>query len=273
MTARLPRGRAAKLRGQLAARDLAVLGSLYQLRLLTTSQVQRLYVFDGTPAGRTRRAQTILKRLHKFNLVVRLSRVVGGLRAGSSGFVYGLSGLGQAVLDVQNAHTRRRRRVWETKPYFQDHMLAVAELYVRLMEVERSGSADLLAFHAEPACWRHFTGSGGELVIVKPDAYARVGVGDLERSAFIEVDLATETLPTILQKCLRYVGYWRSGVEQQRYGVFPLVVWLVPSQQRLDRIRGAIGRLAVEAQDLFVVAEADDGAGLLTAPADGGTQP
>lgn len=160
----------------------------------------------------------------------------GGIRAGSTGYVYGLSGLGQAALDVSGTYGRRRRSVWETKPYFQDHVLTVAELYVQLVEACRGGAADLLTFDAEPACWRRHSGAGGEPLMLKPDAYVQVGTGDIERSAFLEVDLATESPNTVHRKCLAFVAYWRSGIEQREHSVFPLVVWLVPDSRRLDRL-------------------------------------
>lgn len=264
MTARQPRGRAWRVRSELYERDLAVLRSLYHLRLLSPRHLQRLHVVDGAVSARTRRAQLLLKRLHDLGLVVRLSRVVGGVRAGSAGYIYGLSGLGQAVLDVNSPYGRRRRRTWETKPYFQDHMLAVAELYVGLAEVERRSNAELLTFDGEPRCWRHFTGSGGELVVLKPDAYVRVGIGDLERSAFIEVELSPKSDPTIRQRCQRYIAYWRSATEQRRRGVFPIVLWLVPDEQRYCQLTGVVRKLPAETQALFEVGLAGKGPQLLT---------
>ena len=143
-----------------------------------------------------------------------MSRVIGGIRAGSTGYVYGLSGLGQAVLDVPGTYGRRRRSAWETKPYFQDHVLAVSELCVCLTETCRDGSAELVAFDGEPSCWRTYTGSGGEVAIVKPDAYVCVGVGEIERSTFVEIDLATESPNTVYRKCQAFVSYWRSRAVQ-----------------------------------------------------------
>lgn len=258
-----------RLRRRLSERDLAALGVLQRVRVASLLQLRRLLVTDGSPAARTRRAQLLLTRLTKLGVVTRFSRNIGGLRAGSSGYIYSLSGLGQAVIDVGGQSSGKRRRVWETKPYFQDHMLAGAELYVQLVEQHRLGHADLLAFDAEPGCWRHFTGSGGELVVVKPDAYVRLGVAAVERSAFIEVDLTTETLPTIRRKCDRYVEYWRTGVEQQWRGVFPKVVWLVQNERRAERIGSVIRKLAVDAQTLFDVGLLSGATGLLSGIAQG----
>ncbi|MFF5363156.1 replication-relaxation family protein [Streptomyces scabiei] len=251
--------RVARLRNQLSERDLAALTILQRVRLTSLRQVQRLLVTDGSPAARTRRTQLMMTRLTELGIVTRFSRVIGGVRAGSSGYIYSLSGLGQAVLDADSP----RRRVWESKPYFQDHMLVVAELYVQLVEQHRNGDGDLLAYDAEPAAWRHFTDKYNKLVMIRPDAYARVGTPTTERSTFIEVDLSTETLPTIQKKSQRYIDYWRSGMEQQWRGVFPKVVWLVQSQQRAEKIRGVIGKLALDAQALFTVGLLDQGPRLL----------
>ncbi|MFI5885681.1 replication-relaxation family protein [Streptomyces sp. NPDC051554] len=265
----IPTARVERLRSRLSPRDLAVLASLDRVRLLSLNQIRRLAVTDGSPRARTRRAQLMMTRLTKLGVVVRFSRIIGGVRAGSSGYIYGLSGLGQAVLSTDGPLGGRRRRVWESKPYFQDHMLAVAELYVQLVERHREGVAELLAYDAEPANWRHFTGAGGELVQIKPDAYVRIGRAATEYSAFIEVDLSTETLPTIQKKSQRYIDYWRSGMEQQWRGVFPKVVWLVETEHRRERIAGVIGKLALDGQALFDVGLLNDGPQLLSGDAQG----
>ena len=56
--------------------------------------------------------------------------------------------------------------------------------------------------------------------------------GQYEDRWFIEVDLDTESPNKIIDKCERYHKYYRSGLEQQESGVFPLTVWIVPSAER-----------------------------------------
>lgn len=273
-----PVWRAHQVKNQLGGRDMAILGSLFRVRLLTTAQVQRLHIFEGSPLTRLRRTQGVLRRLSIRHLVVRLPRVFGGRRAGAPGFIYALSGLGRAVLD--DDAPGHSRPVWKTTGRFQNHMLEVSELYVGLREVERQSQGQrqeqtsspqdetvtLLAFDGEPKCWRHFTGIASELVMVKPDAYVSVRIGRLVLSAFVEVDMGTESLPTIQKKSERYVAYWHSGMEQQRtrtealpHGLFPYVVWLVPDEQRRTKIEMVVGRLAVEARKLFRVGLIKDG--------------
>lgn len=272
-----PRGTAARvvrLRRELGERDLAVLASLQKLRLLTTAQIARLHFADLSPSTQARRCRALLQRLARLRLVVRLPRAIGGVRAGSRGHVYGLSGLGQAVLDAGDT-SKRRRTVWQGKPYFQDHMLAVAELYVRLVETCRNSKAELLVFEAEPACWQRFPGPAGQTVMLKPDAYVRIGIGEYDLASFVECDLGTESLPTIQRKAQVFVSYWRSGLEQQRLGVFPRVLWLAPNNHRVTAMRDALRRVvAGTAPELFSVATDDEGPALLTSlPASAGGSP
>lgn len=261
-----PRGaaaRIARLQRSLSTLDMAALETLNRLRILTVDQLQRLHVADGSLATRARRTRALLRRLTDRGLAVPLPRSIGGRRAGSGQGTFCLSRLGQAVV-ASPALAPRRRMLWRTKPYFQDHMLATSELYVRLVECCRKQAVDLLTFDAEPTCWRRFGGIGAELVVLKPDAFLHASTGDYELASFIEVDLGTESLPTIRRKCLVYVAYWRSGLEQQRHGLFPRVVWLVPDQKRADGIDNVLQHLAPDARDLFRVGLLDAGPHLLT---------
>ncbi|MFI0406001.1 replication-relaxation family protein [Actinomadura sp. 3N508] len=245
---------------------MAVLGSLFRLRLLRADQVQRLHVADGSAATQARRTRNLLQRLYELKVIVRFARRIGGVRAGSSGFIYGLSGLGLAVLESSGPFGGRRRTIWETKPAFQDHVLAVADLYVKLVEASREGKAELLAFDSEPACWRQFTGIGGAVLALKSDAYVRLGVGDFERHTFIEMDMGSERAPAIRRKLQTFGDYWRTGIEQQATGIFPLVLWLVPNESRRAKIGEVIRHVAQETHQLFAVTLQRDGAVWLTAP-------
>lgn len=258
------------LRCRLSDRDLSVLQTLGKVRLMTGAQIQRLQVAEGSAATRARRTRALLQRLTDLKLVVRLGRRVGGVRAGSAGYVYGLSGRGQAALGLDGPCGGRHRRVWEVSPSFGDHVLATSELYVSLVEVERTGALELLDFDAEPACWRRFAGSQGQAVTLKPDAFVSLGLGEYERSTFIEVDMGTESAPTIARKCAVYANYWRSGIEQRERGVFPSVLWLASSQRGAERIAGVVDRLPDDARQLFEVALQPGAVANLTMTAQGG---
>jgi hypothetical protein len=248
------------------------LTSLHQLRLLSGAQVRRLHFPGSNMVTQARKSRATLQRLTELSAVVRLRRRVGGVRAGSEGHVYGLSGLGQAVLELDRAEPRRHRRVPETKLAFQSHVLAVSELAINLTEQARTGVCQLDEFHAEPGCWRWFSGLAGGRRLLKPDAYVRLGIDEFELTAFIEQDMDTESLSTIARKLDVYVDYWRTGAEQHEHGMFPRVWWLVPDTARLRAITDTITHLPTQARHVFTVALTEQAATLLTQLPEGGAR-
>ena len=56
------------------------------------------------------------------------------------------------------------------------------------------------------------------------------------------MDLGTEHLPTVLGKCGQYETYRRTGTEQAKHGVFPLVVWITTTDERAEKLRAGIHR-------------------------------
>lgn len=236
----------------LSARDRAVLADLARVRLLGAVQIERLHFREGSPLTQARRCRHTLRRLTDLGVLHRFDRRIGGVRAGSAGFVYGLSSAGQKLAGV--AGGGRRRRPWEPSAPFMAHVLAVAEVYVTLREAERAGACELLGFDAEPACWRRFLDRSG-VVVLKPDAYAVIGVGEMEDHVFVEVDRGTESLPVIVRKAQQYVSYWRHGDEQERSGVFPRVLFLVPDDTRRAAIEQRLRQqLDADSRRLFQVA-------------------
>ena len=124
---------------------------------------------------------------------------------------------------------------------------------MRLVEQERGGGPVLTTFVGEPACWRSFWGPGGRAWL-KPDALVALRLGAYEDRWFIEVDRASESLPTISRKCDGYRRYWQSGTEQARTGVFPRVLWIVPDARRAEAVAEVCSRQPAEAWQLFAVA-------------------
>lgn len=265
-----PARRAATLRPRLSDRDLRMLRELARFRLMTGRQLQLLFVHSSNHATAVRRSRQLLTRLRELGLVQRLGRRIGGIQAGSAGHVYGLSGLGYAVLalDPDSPSSRYGRTVWETAPAFQDHLLATCETYVGLRQLERQGTVELLAFDTEPDAWRSFTGPGGERVRLKPDAFVALGVGELELRLFLEIDRGTESLPTIQRKCRRYLDYWHTGSEQHQFGVFPRVWWLTESPCREARIARLIADLPPDERTLFATGLLSDAPGVLLSDPD-----
>lgn len=247
--------RLAQLGRRLGERELAVVSTLDRVRLATTRQVQQLHFIGGSKRTNLRRTQAVLARLVALRVVARLDRVVGGVRAGSSGYVYSLDVAGQRLASACGpAGGRRLRKPWTPGGAFVGHQLAVTELYVQLREVERKRPLALLTFDAEPLAWRTFTGIGGARAVLKPDAFVRVGLGDYEDAYFVEVDRATQSTTAIARKLGAYRRYFATGREQERLGgVFPQVLFLVPSDQRREVLEDLLTRQAPEVRRLAAV--------------------
>jgi hypothetical protein len=255
----------------LSQRDWDVLDDLARVRLLSVRQIERLHLHDGSPLARSRRARALTQRLHELGLITRLDRRVGGVRAGSAGYVYGLATLGQRLVGAGSAGGRRPRRPWEPRPAFTDHILGVSELYVQLRELEADERIEDVVFQAEPACWRFWTGPGGEQLVVKPDAYLRFAIGDYEHSFFVELDRSSQSSNVIRQKGETYAAFYLSGVEQRKREVFPRVLFLTLDEPRSARIMEALSKLDADDWRLFQVQQADEAFSdvLPTAPGQG----
>jgi hypothetical protein len=242
--------RLAALRPTLSGRDWSVLVTMRRLRLASSGQLERLHFTDVS----SRRARQSLADMVRRRLLARLPRPVGGVRAGSAGFVYQLDAAGSRLLEPE----RMFRRADDPGGRLVDHSLAVTELYTRLELAHRGGELVLTSFAAEPACWRRYSGPGGGRVVLKPDAFVVTRQERFEDRWFVEVDRATEAVSVVARKCELYRRYWQTGIEQARFEIFPRVLWTVPDGRRYDALIDVFGRLPAEVWPLFTVTLADE---------------
>ncbi|MGN6217678.1 MAG: replication-relaxation family protein [Solirubrobacterales bacterium] len=252
---------------QLDERDLAVLRSVADLRFVSGAQLQRMHFYEAPdPAVNARSARRCLLRLVRVDLLVRLPRRVGGVRSGSAGFIYHLGLAGQRLAVLLGWHPdRRRRRSQLPGTFFLKHSLATSELHTLLIEGDRASRFELLELVAEPACWRSYGGVGNQgQATLKPDSYARIGVGEFEDSYFFEVDRGSEGSKAIQRKLREYMGYAASGQEQESRGVFPRVLWLTPDEDRALAIGECVRRLPMSERELFAVARLGDAADVVS---------
>lgn len=235
------------IEGTLSDRDRQILESIQRHRFLTTGHIQTLHFADhASPSAGARATRSVLERLRKHRLVATLDRRIGGIYGGSSTPTYFLDTAGIRL--VSDASKRRRHEPSRT---FVQHTLAIADTTVALTMAERAGQIELIAADPEPFCWRRYPGLGGAAVTLKPDLHAVTAPGpdsDFEDSWFIEIDLGTETIPTLIRKCREYESYRRGGTEQDRAGVFPIVVWVMSApnadtaQRRIHSLTAQIAR-------------------------------
>jgi hypothetical protein len=238
------------------ARDRLVIETVARLTLVSGGQLADLLFGEiPRPVTRHRRARRVLARLVGERLLDQLERRRGGVRGGSSSWVYGLGPAGRRLVAYWAGEgLPRSRGTHEPGAAWSAHTLAVSDLYVQLRQAERAGRLELIAFDAEPACWRSYTRLGGAAGVLKPDAYVEVGSGDWIDSFFIEVDLASERRGQLARQHYAYSEYFRAGVEQARTGVFPGVLWLVPDAKRAGLLNDIERRLPEQVRRLFTVA-------------------
>jgi hypothetical protein len=223
-----------RIREGLSDRDLAVLHSVGSLRFVSAKQLEALHFTDhASPLAAARTARRVLERLSKLRVLARLERRVGGVRAGSAGFVYRLGAVGDRLMRNGEA----RRRTIEPSVTFLCHTLAVSQVVVEMSSAARTHPFDILRLEVEPAAWREIPAAFARPEILKPDLFVALGVGEWEHYWFIEVDIGTEHLPTIRRKCQQYLRYMNSGREQEDTGVFPRVLWVVPTVKRAEALR------------------------------------
>ncbi|MGH6876818.1 MAG: replication-relaxation family protein [Rhizomicrobium sp.] len=262
----ITRAEVVALDARLSERERACLLDVGRLGTATGRQLERLH-YGSHESGR-RLARVELARLTNAGVLQRLTRTVGGVRGGSRSHVYALGLAGQRILYPDR---QRYRAPWTPQPSYVRHALNVSELYVALREAERIERLELVAYDTEPRCWRSFAGPGGAMVTLKPDAFAALYHGDWESNIYVEVDLATEDGNRILAKARTYVGYWRSG-KAQATGLFPLICWVVTTEQRRSFLERTFQRLPESERALFTVTTREHFIDHIIAPTPPGNQ-
>lgn len=232
---------------ELSNRDHRVLHLLATQRFLTSRQLQRFAFADHASSETAERlCRRVLNRLRRDHLIQPLHRRVGGVRAGSSATVWQLSPAGARITFDDS----KRHRPSEPSPRLRDHCLAIADAHLTIRDLAGLDGIDDTTVDLEPTCWRRYTGLGGDPRWLQPDLHTTVlshdEQGDLEDRWFIEVDCGTESLPTLIRKCLQYEEYRASGIEQaETSGTFPLVLWIFhgpKADRRADQLRAQISR-------------------------------
>lgn len=248
----LTRAKASAIASSLNGRQRSLLEDVACLGVVSAGQLQRLR-YEPSESGR-RLARIDLAKLCDCEVLFRMDRTVGGVRAGSKGhcFTLGLTGL-----RILYPHQPRYRQPWTPHPAHLNHALARSELFVQLkMKI----GDRLVTFDSEPTCWRRYFGPGGATAILKPDAFAVFDLGRWEDRFWWEIDNSTESGPWIVEKARAYVRYWQSGREIETSGVFPRVLWVAPTEVRRDFMTMALCRLPPEHWQLFAVVTAAEAA-------------
>jgi hypothetical protein len=236
----------------------AIISTMATVRIATGKQIERLHFTNGTNISRVRMRNITLGRLTDLGVLARWRKPSSGFGGGSEPYFYALDRTGQMIAMPDKPNYWR-------EPYpgasFLAHRLAVTELYVLCHEAIERGFT-LRTFEPEPLCWRQLPGYGRRTI--RPDAHLVLYNGRYKYYWFIEVDMSTERMERIKEKLDLYYRYWASGKEQVKHNVFPGVLFLVPDQERKERIEAMIRRQSSHAQRLFRVKLQEDAYGILT---------
>lgn len=276
MTMRLPRTGAGPsklllLRSELSPRDDDILTFLNRHRYATTTQLRDVFFAEhATPTAGTRACIRVLHRLLHNRLVARLERRVGGTSRGSAASVWYLDAPGERLTRPEGA---RRRRFAAVSTPFLTHTLAVTEAHVALIRQARTGAVTIERIDVEPDSWRPFLTRAGTSTILKPDLYAHLATPEYDDHWYLEVDLGTESIPVLLAKSRTYAAYRATGRAQAEHKVFPRVLWLLPTQARVDRLHAAIQTAPELDGRLFVCATTGQLSEVLEDPDAFATQP
>ena len=249
---------------RLSPRDWAVLRFLSTQKFADTTHLRRMH-FRGhaTLGAATRACLRVLDRLLEHRLVARLERRVGGVRRGSAGFIWHLDVAGERLTRPKNAP---RRHVGDPSTTFLDHTLHVTDTVVTLHELTADSDLHLSTLHVETAAWRSFLTSHGTTTVLKPDLFATLSTPEYDDHWYLEVDRGTEHLPVLLTKCRIYTAYKATGRAQTEHGVFPRVLWVMPTQRRVERLTAAIHTDKALPNRLFTVITPDQLTATLTPP-------
>lgn len=210
-----------------------------------TRHTQHLY---GNRRSAIRQTLRHLQDLKEHRYTARLERRIGGWQGGSQTSVWTITTKGHRYLT--GSHSRIRPQHYSTT--FLQHYLAVAETRVVLHETTlqlRQG----LEVQPEPLCWRQYLDHHGQTTTLKPDLMATITSEAFVDRYFFEIDRATENPARVIRKCWQYLHYQRIGIEQQQYGVYPAVVWLVPNEARQRQLRKAVTNEPGMPRELFLV--------------------
>lgn len=239
--ARLSSARLRQLAVELPDRYTVPLLHLSRARVLTGQQLDRLLRQPDTPARTVERArQRAMIYLCRLGLAAALDRRIGGMRAGSAGYVHVLTPAGYklAAILTDRQPPRRIRHSRAPGPMFLNHAVDIAEIYVQLTEHSRAGDFRVAAFITEPASWWQDSG-----VYLRPDAYTALATPRYRDVWWLEIDRATESAPRLREKIADYLDYAESGGIGPN-GVLPRVLITTPDRQRAAVIGNIVATLA-----------------------------
>ena len=228
-------------------------------RFATTTQLARLTAPEyASPASALRQTQRHLASLAQQRLLTSLERRVGGWQGGSAVTIWAATTRGHRLVAAdEGEEVPRRQRPREVSTTFLDHLLAITEVRTSIEETVRQEADTEATVALEPDCWLTRLGPSGQVQVLRPDLAVTVTSPAYEDRYLVEVDRATENPGRVIATCWRYQEHQATSAQASDDGVFPLVVWLVPTDRRRHRLERAIAHSTGLLRDLFRVIRLD----------------
>ena len=225
-------------------------------RFATTTQLARLTAPDyASSASALRQTQRHLASLAQQRLLTNLERRVGGWQGGSAVTIWAATTRGHRLVATgEGDEVPRRQRPREVSTTFLDHLLAITKVRTSIEEAVRQEADTEATVALEPDCWRTALSPSGQVQVLRPDLAVTITSPAYEDRYLIEVDRATENPGRVIATCWRYQEHQAQVGDD---GVFPLVVWLVPTDRRRHRLERAIAHSTGLLRDLFRVIRLD----------------
>lgn len=224
-------------------------------RFATTTQLSRLTAPEyASPASALRQTQRHLASLAQQRLLTSLERRIGGWQGGSAVTVWAATTRGHRFVAAEGEEVSRRQRPREVSTTFLDHLLAITEVRTSIEEAVRQEADTEAAMALEPECWRTALSPSGQVQVLRPDLAVTITSPAYEDRYLVEVDRATENPGRVIATCWRYQEHQAQASDGD---VFPLVVWLVPTDRRRHRLERAIAHSTGLLRDLFRVIRLD----------------
>lgn len=234
---RLGRRQLETIAEQLDPTDYRLLNLLGTHRYATTRQlsdINRITNVYANARSALRQTTRRLNRHHALGLIDHLARRIGGVRAGSTGYIWYLREPGHRLTTPDQP---RRYRHSEPSRTFLAHTLAITEARLVIEHAAHDVGGHLSVLRTEPDCWRQWLLPGGGRRWLKPDLEAITTTAtDDEDHWLFEIDLDTENPARLLTKCHDYQDHLNTGTEQASAGYYPQVVWIMNNPRRAARL-------------------------------------
>lgn len=201
----------------LTERDREILSGVFLHRAMRRDQIEALY-FGSTP-----RANARLRLLFDHGLLMRSFPPEAPFGA-QAVYTIALAAVPAvaAHLEWDEAEVRATTRKSPT-PRFLEHTLAIVEFYLALRrDVAATPGLALEKWLPEILCRQEYEARRGSTgawckEVFRPDAFARLRVGERVRDVFLEIDLGHTSRPEWERKLASYAEVLQSGLFEETY--------------------------------------------------------